>query len=126
MTPIPAICEIGVSPAARRHDWRVAGEHDDLRIESVLGEQAGILSNPDRQMRAGDVAAQAAQRFVSPHCDNVLSPTKSWRIRRTFKERRYQVTITPRKVTDNLLLYRVEIGGLKGFEEAHHTWLAMR
>ena len=38
----------------------------------------------------------------------------------------YQVTITPRKVTDNLLLYRVEIGGLKGFEEAHHTWLAMR
>jgi general secretion pathway protein A len=38
----------------------------------------------------------------------------------------YQVTITPRKVTDNLLLYRVEIGGLKGFEEAHDTWLAMR
>ncbi len=38
----------------------------------------------------------------------------------------YQVTITPRKVTDNLLLYRVEIGGLKGFEEAHHTWLAMQ
>jgi hypothetical protein len=38
----------------------------------------------------------------------------------------YQATITPRKVTDNLLLYRVEIGGLKGFEEAHHTWLAMR
>ena len=38
----------------------------------------------------------------------------------------YQVTLTPRKVTDNLLLYRVEIGGLKSFEEAHHTWLAMR
>ena len=38
----------------------------------------------------------------------------------------YQVTLTPRKITDNLLLYRVEIGGLKGFEEAHHTWLAMR
>jgi cell division septation protein DedD len=36
----------------------------------------------------------------------------------------YQVTITPKKVTDNLSLYRVEIGGLKGFEEAHHTWLA--
>jgi general secretion pathway protein A len=35
----------------------------------------------------------------------------------------YQVTITPRKVSDDLLLHRVEINGLKSLEEANHTWL---
>jgi general secretion pathway protein A len=35
----------------------------------------------------------------------------------------YQVTITPRKVSDDLLLHRVEIDGLKNLEEANQTWL---
>jgi len=35
----------------------------------------------------------------------------------------YQVTITPRKVSDDLLFHRVEIDGLKSLEEAHQTWL---
>jgi hypothetical protein len=35
----------------------------------------------------------------------------------------YQVTITSRKVSDDLLLHRVEINGLKNLEEANQTWL---
>ena len=35
----------------------------------------------------------------------------------------YQVTITPRRVSDNLLLHRVEINGLKDFDDANQTWL---
>ena len=34
----------------------------------------------------------------------------------------YQITITPRRVSDNLLLHRVEIDGLKNLEEANQTW----
>jgi general secretion pathway protein A len=34
----------------------------------------------------------------------------------------YQVTITPRKVSDDLLLHRVEIDGLKNLEEANQIW----
>jgi type II secretory pathway predicted ATPase ExeA len=35
----------------------------------------------------------------------------------------YHVTITPRRVSDDLLLHRVEIDGLKNLEEANQTWL---
>jgi general secretion pathway protein A len=35
----------------------------------------------------------------------------------------YQVTVTPRRVSDNLLLHRVEINGLKNFDDANQTWL---
>jgi general secretion pathway protein A len=35
----------------------------------------------------------------------------------------YQVTITPRRVSDDLLLHRVEIDGLKNLDEANETWL---
>jgi hypothetical protein len=34
----------------------------------------------------------------------------------------YQAVITPKKVADDLLLYRVEIDGLKNFEEANRIW----
>jgi general secretion pathway protein A len=34
----------------------------------------------------------------------------------------YQITITPRRVSDNLLLYRLEIDGLKNLEEANQAW----
>jgi general secretion pathway protein A len=36
----------------------------------------------------------------------------------------YNVTITPRRVSHDLLLHRVEIDGLKNLEEANQTWLA--
>ena len=35
----------------------------------------------------------------------------------------YKVTITPRRVADDLMLHRVEIDGLKTLEEANQTWL---
>ena len=35
----------------------------------------------------------------------------------------YQVTIRPRRVSDDLLFHRVEIDGLKTLEEANQTWL---
>jgi hypothetical protein len=34
----------------------------------------------------------------------------------------YQIEITPRKVSDKLLLHRVEIDGLKDREEANQAW----
>jgi general secretion pathway protein A len=34
----------------------------------------------------------------------------------------YQVMITPKRVSDDLLLYRVEIDGLKNLEEANQAW----
>ena len=41
---------------------------------------------------------------------------------RRLRSEGYQVTITPRRVSDNLLVHRVEIGGLKNFEEASQIW----
>ena len=41
---------------------------------------------------------------------------------RLLSNQGYQVTITPRRVSDNLLLYRLEIGDLKNLEEANQTW----
>jgi SPOR domain len=35
----------------------------------------------------------------------------------------YKVTITPRRVSDDLLFHRVETDGLKTLEEANQTWL---
>jgi sporulation related protein len=40
-----------------------------------------------------------------------------------LRNKGYQVTITPRKVSDDLLLHRVEIDGLKNFEEANQLWV---
>ncbi|MNC88213.1 hypothetical protein D3C83_40060 [compost metagenome] len=34
----------------------------------------------------------------------------------------YQVVITPKRVSDDLLLHRVEIDGLKNPEDAKHIW----
>lgn len=36
----------------------------------------------------------------------------------------YQVTVTPRKLSDDLLLHRVQIDGLKNLEEVNQTWRA--
>ena len=43
-----------------------------------------------------------------------------------LSDKGYQVTITPRRVSDDLLLRRVEIDGLKNLEEANQTWLTVR
>ena len=41
---------------------------------------------------------------------------------RLLRNKGYQVTITPRRVSDDLLLHRVEIDGLKNLEEANQIW----
>jgi len=41
---------------------------------------------------------------------------------RLLSNKGYQVAITSRRVSDNLLLYRVEIDGLKNLEEANQAW----
>jgi len=41
---------------------------------------------------------------------------------RLLGKKGYQVAIIPRQVSDNLLLHRVEIDGLKNLEEANQIW----
>ncbi|HSE88316.1 MAG TPA: AAA family ATPase [Candidatus Binatia bacterium] len=41
---------------------------------------------------------------------------------RLLRNKGYQVTITPRRVSDNLLVHRVEIDGLKNVEQANQIW----
>jgi general secretion pathway protein A len=41
-----------------------------------------------------------------------------------LRNKGYQVTVTPRRVSDSLLLHRIEINDLKTLEEAKQTWLA--
>jgi hypothetical protein len=52
------------------------------------------------------------------------SPTEADEYARRLRNKGYQVTITSRRVADDLLLHRVEIDGLKNSEEANHIWLA--
>jgi hypothetical protein len=40
-----------------------------------------------------------------------------------LREKGYSVSITPRKISDDVLLHRVEIDGLKTFAEANEAWL---
>ena len=41
---------------------------------------------------------------------------------RLLRNKGYQVTITPRRVSDDLLFHRVKIDGLKNLEEANQIW----
>ena len=41
---------------------------------------------------------------------------------RLLRSKGYRVTITPRPVSDDLVLHRVEIDGLKNLEEANQIW----
>jgi general secretion pathway protein A len=52
------------------------------------------------------------------------SSTEADEYARGLRNKGYQVTITSRRVADDLLLHRVEIDGLKNSEEANHIWLA--
>jgi general secretion pathway protein A len=45
---------------------------------------------------------------------------------RLLSSKGYQATITPRRVSESLLVHRVEIDGLKNFEEASRIWEAGR
>ena len=52
------------------------------------------------------------------------SPTEADEYARRLRNKGYRVTITSRRVAEDLVLHRVEIDGLKNSEEADHIWLA--
>ena len=52
------------------------------------------------------------------------SPATADEYAQRLRNQGYQVSITPRKVSEDLLLYRIEIDGLQNPEQANHIWLA--
>jgi general secretion pathway protein A len=52
------------------------------------------------------------------------TPTGADEYAQRLRNKGYQVSITPRKVSEDVLLYRIEIDGLQNPEEANHIWLA--
>jgi general secretion pathway protein A len=52
------------------------------------------------------------------------SPTGADEYAQRLRNKGYQVSITPRKVSEDVLLYRIEIDGLQNPEQANHIWLA--
>jgi hypothetical protein len=51
-----------------------------------------------------------------------LNPTGANEYGRLLSNKGYRVAITPKRVSDDLLLHRVEIDGLKNLEEADRIW----
>jgi hypothetical protein len=52
------------------------------------------------------------------------SPIAADEYAQRLRNKGYQVSITPRKVSEDVLLYRIEIDGLQNPEQANHIWLA--
>jgi general secretion pathway protein A len=52
------------------------------------------------------------------------SPTGADEYAQRLRNKGYHVSITPRKVSEDVMLYRIEIDGLQNPEEANHIWLA--
>jgi type II secretory pathway predicted ATPase ExeA len=52
------------------------------------------------------------------------SPTAADEYAQRLRNKGYQVSITARKVSEDVLLYRIEIDGLQNPEQANHIWLA--
>jgi general secretion pathway protein A len=53
-----------------------------------------------------------------------LSLTEAQKYGRLLRDEGYEITITAKWVADDLVLHRVEIGGLKNLEEADQIWAA--
>jgi hypothetical protein len=51
-------------------------------------------------------------------------PTAADEYAQRLRNKGYQVSITARKVSEDVLLYRIEIDGLQNPEQANHIWLA--
>lgn len=54
--------------------------------------------------------------------DSFFNAQEAEKLRKTVHLKGYEVAITPRKVSNNLVLHRVEIPGLKNLETANHAW----
>jgi general secretion pathway protein A len=54
--------------------------------------------------------------------DSFFNAQEAEKLGKTVHLKGYEVAITPRKVSNNLVLHRVEIPGLKNLETANHAW----
>jgi general secretion pathway protein A len=54
--------------------------------------------------------------------DSFFNAQEAEKLGKTVRLKGYEVAITPRKVSNNLVLHRVEIPGLKNLETANHAW----
>jgi hypothetical protein len=88
-------------------NWVTAGE--DLLLPSLTRETL-LRQQPDGSYRL--IVASFQSQSGADEYAQMLS------------NKGYQVSITPRKVADDLLLHRVEIDGLQNLEEANEIWHA--
>jgi general secretion pathway protein A len=65
--------------------------------------------------------SDSSYRLIVASFDNQTAADEQARL---LGRKGYRATITPRKVSDDLLLFRVEIDGLKNFEQAKEIWEA--
>jgi type II secretory pathway predicted ATPase ExeA len=50
------------------------------------------------------------------------SPQQAERVAQLARLERYDIVVTPRRVSDNLMLHRVEINGLENFDAVNQAW----
>ena len=93
------------NPQIKNLNWVSAGQ--DLLLPRLTKETL-LRKQPDGSYRL--IVASFRSRAGADEYARLLS------------NKGYQVAITPKRVSDNLLLYRVEIDGLKNLEEAYQAW----
>jgi general secretion pathway protein A len=94
-----------LNPQIEDLNWVSAGQ--DLLLPSLTRETL-LRQQPDGSYRL-IVASFRRRTGADEHA-------------RLLRNKGYQVTITPRRVSHDLLLHRVEIAGLKDLEEANQIW----
>jgi general secretion pathway protein A len=95
------------NPQIEDLNWVSAGQ--DLLLPSLTRETL-LRQQPD-----------GSYRFI---VGSFRRQTGAEEYARLLSNKGYQVSITPRRVADDLLLHRVEIDGLKNLEEANQIWHA--
>lgn len=93
------------NPHIENLNWVLAGQSlslPPLTRETLLRRQSDSYY---RLILASFVSSQEAEKFGE-----------------VVRRKGYEVVITRQKVSDNLLLHRVEIGGLKNLEAVNDTW----
>ena len=94
-----------LNPQIEDLNWVSAGQ--DLLLPSLTRETL-LRQEPDGSYRL--IVGSFRKRTGADEYARLLS------------KKGYEVSITPRRVADNLLLHRVEIDGLKNLEEANQIW----
>jgi type II secretory pathway predicted ATPase ExeA len=93
------------NPHIENLNWVIAGERlqlPPLRLETLLRKQS---DGSYRLILGSFLSSSGAEKLVE-----------------AVRLKGYEVVITPRRVADNLLLHRVEIGGLKNLGAVNQAW----